>query len=96
MIWGTTSGSVLTLVPGKIREEILLEHISGHMKEEVTGNSQHSFTKGKSHLINFKDKMTGFVNKRRTVDIIYTHFTRVFDTISLNTLVSKVIEKVPK
>lgn len=53
MIWGTTGGSVLTLVPGKIMEGVLLEHISGHMKEKVAGNSQHEFTKGKSHLTNF-------------------------------------------
>lgn len=34
--------------PWKITESVLLEHISVHMKEQVTGKSQHGFSKCRS------------------------------------------------
>lgn len=39
----------------------------------VIKNSQHGFTKSKSHLINlivFYDKMAGFVDEGRALDVI--------------------------
>lgn len=61
----------LSLVPGKIMEQVLLEGVSENLREEkVTGNSLHWFTKGKSCLSNFVvffDKMTRLVDKGRVV-----------------------------
>lgn len=47
---------------------ILLEATSGYMNE-VTGNSQHGCTEGKSYLIAFSEKITGFVDEERAVGV---------------------------
>lgn len=52
----------LPLVLEMVIEHILLEAVSGHMKEDVSGNDQHSFTKGKScltYVMVFKDRLVG-------------------------------------
>ena len=73
--------------PRKTMKQILLDAISGHMKDKrVTGNSQHRCTKGKisltNHLIAFYDEMTGFVDRGTVVDDVYFDFSKAFGMTS--------------
>lgn len=62
-------------------ERVLLEHISGHVREEAAiRRSQHGLTKGSSCLIQlivFCDKMTRFADDERAVDVSYLDSSKV-------------------
>ena len=78
-----------TALCGKHTEGVLLKHISEHM-ERLVRNSQHGPTKGKSRLSSaLCNEITGSEDKGRAADIIYLNISKIFNTVSHNTLASK-------
>ncbi|KAK4823788.1 hypothetical protein QYF61_006510 [Mycteria americana] len=85
----------LTLIPGMVMKQLIMGTVSRHMKDtKVIRSSEHGFTKGKAGLTNlrtFYNKMTGLVDERRTIDIVYLDFSKAFDTVCRKILIDKLL-----
>lgn len=76
-----------TAVPGKVTEQLVLENTTKDMM--VFRRSQCGFMKRKScltNLIAFYSEVTGLLDERRAMDIVYLDFSKAFDTVSPNIL----------
>ncbi|KAK4822026.1 hypothetical protein QYF61_006939 [Mycteria americana] len=83
----------LTLVLGKLMEQIILSAITWHVEDnQGIKPSQHGFRKGRScltNLISFYNKVTCLVNEGKAVDVVYLDFSKAFGTVSHSILLEK-------
>ncbi|GAB0181743.1 mitochondrial enolase superfamily member 1 [Grus japonensis] len=90
---GNNRPSILTSVPGKGMEQIILSVIMWHIQDnQVIRLSQHGFMKGRfclTNLISFYDKVTHLVDEGGAMDVVYLEFSRAFDTVSHSILLEK-------
>ena len=82
----------LTLVPGKVMEQIIVGKITCHVRGvQRIKPSQHEFMKGRSCLTKFisYNWVTRLVDKVKAVDVVYPDFSKAFDTVSHSILPGK-------
>ena len=83
----------LTLVPGKVMEQVILVEITRHVRGiQGIRPSQHGFMKGRScltNLISFYDWVTRLVDEGKAADVVYLDFSKAFDTVSHRLLLGK-------
>ncbi|RMC01163.1 hypothetical protein DUI87_22254 [Hirundo rustica rustica] len=83
----------LTSVPGKIMEQFILSAITQNLQDgQSIRPSQHGLRRGRScltNLITFYDQVTHLVDAGKAVGVVYSDFSKAFDTVSRSTLQDK-------
>ena len=83
----------LTSIPGKILEKIIKQSLCKHLESNaMITRSQHGFVKNKScqtNLITFFDQVTSQIDRGKAVDVIYLDFSKAFENMSHDILISK-------
>lgn len=79
----------LTPIPGKITELVLKKSIVKHLEKTKVIRNSHM----PNHLIYFNEKVTNSVDRGTAVDVIYLHFSKVFDTVTYSILIKKLSNK---
>ena len=83
----------LTLVPGKVMEQVILNSITWHVQDNhVIRPSQHGFMKGRSCLtstMSLYNKMSCLVDKGKAIDVDDLDFSKTFDIASHSLLLEK-------
>lgn len=86
----------MTLISGKVKEQVILEIMSKHIKDKkVISSSQYVFMKersGLTNLIAFYNEMIHLADQGRTVDVVYLDFSKAFSSVPYNILMEKLTE----
>lgn len=83
-----------TSVPGKIVEQILMEVILRHVPQGGVWSQPAWLSSGKlclNNLVALYDGVTATVNEGRQTSVIYLEFSKPFDMVPYNTLISRVV-----
>ncbi|GAB0184021.1 mitochondrial enolase superfamily member 1 [Grus japonensis] len=82
----------LTLIPGKVMEQLIMETISRHMKDKkLLRSSQHGFTKGKScltNLITFYNELMHLVDEGRAKTSVHWAFSKASNAVSHKNIIA--------
>ena len=79
-------------MPAKIYESILHGKLYEQLKHRIAP-SQHGFMKGRSvqtNLINFTEYVSTNLDEKKQVDVVYTDFSKAFDTVDHVLLIKKI------
>ena len=77
----------------KVMEKMVKDNIVEHLnKYNLIKDSQHGFTQGKScltNLLTFLEHVTSYIDQGRPVDVLYLDFSKAFDKVPHQRLISK-------
>ena len=83
----------LTVITGKLLERIVKETMMGFIEtNDLFNESQHGFRSGRSpqtNLIEYLNATTKWMDEGRSFDVLYLDFSKAFDVVSHNKLVTK-------